>query len=410
MLAIRAAHCYDGGSFRPDGVTVLVEGERIAGVEAVGYDVPEGVEVTSYDGTLLPGLIDAHVHLVAEGIRPGAPGSLEAAGALGDDGLDAAIARSLATNAAAGVTTVRDLGDRRYRTLVARDRRTTGEPRIVAAGPPLTVPAGHCHYLGGEVEGVEGVRAGVRDHVERGVDVVKVMASGGLLTLGTDIFGVQFSPEELRAAVEETHRAGLRIIAHCQSEAGARHAVAAGVDGLEHATLLSPEGIAVPDDLISEIAARDITVDPTLGMDLSRAIPIEQMPAHVQEMVQRLGLTPAQIAVGRARQLARMIEHGVRIVTGSDAGVTPPKRHGNVWRAVVQLLDAGLTPAQALATATSLAADECGLTDTTGRIAEGLNADLLVVDGDLSADLTALAHPRQVWVRGTLLPGQRRTA
>src|SRR5829696_4032308 len=103
MWAIKAERCFDGERFR-DGATVLVDEERIAGVEPLGYDVPDGVEVTTYAGTLLPGLIDAHVHLVAEAVRPGEPGSLEAAAILDDSGLDASIARSLAAQAAAGVT------------------------------------------------------------------------------------------------------------------------------------------------------------------------------------------------------------------------------------------------------------------------------------------------------------------
>jgi imidazolonepropionase-like amidohydrolase len=403
MEALKAAHCFDGDRFRPGGATVLIDGDLMLGIEPLAYDVPDGVEVTTYAGTLLPGLVDAHVHLVAEAKPPGAPGSLEAAGDLDDDLLDAAIARSLAAQAAAGVTTVRDLGDRRYRTLVARDRRTPGEPRIVAAGPPLTVPDGHCHYLGGSAHGVDSLRAAVREHADHGVDVVKVMASGGMLTLGTDVFGVQFTPDELRTVVDETHAAGLRILAHCHSEAGARHAVAAGVDGLEHASMLTPEGIAAPDDLIAEIARRGLTVDPTLGFDASRVLPVEQMPAHVQEMVQRIGVTPTQVSVRRAGQLARMLEHGVRLVSGLDAGVTPPKAHGGLWRAVVQLLDAGVTTAQALATATSVAADDCGLGTTTGRLVPGLAADLLVVDGDLSTDLAALATPAAVLVRGIRL-------
>ena len=125
--------------------------------------------------------------------------------------MDAAIARSLAAQAAAGVTTVRDLGDRRYRTAGRPRPAYPGEPRIVAAGPPLTVPDGHCHFLGGVVDGVDAVRAAVREHVDRGVDVVKVMASGGMMTIGTDLFGAQFTAEELRAAVEAAHAAGLRI-------------------------------------------------------------------------------------------------------------------------------------------------------------------------------------------------------
>jgi imidazolonepropionase-like amidohydrolase len=400
MWAVKGEHCFDGERFR-DGVTVLVDAQRIVGVEPLAYDVPVGVEVTTYDGTLLPGLIDAHVHLVAESMRPGSPGSLESAGGLDDDELDAAIARSLAAQAAAGVTTVRDLGDVRYRTVVARDRRNPGEPRIATSGPPLTVEGGHCHFLGGVADGVEAVRTAVREHVDRGVNVVKVMASGGMMTVGTDLFGAQFSAQELRAAVQSAHDAGLRILAHCHSEAGARHAVGAGVDGLEHATLLTEEGIAVPDDLIAEIARAGITVDPTLGFDPARIMPTESAPPQIRALVARLGMTPAEVAVRRGSQLARMLEYGVRLVSGLDAGVTPPKAHGGLWRAVVQLLDAGVTPAQALATATSVAADDCGLGGTTGRLARGLSADLLVVDGDLETDLSSLGRPAAVFVRGT---------
>ncbi|HEX4687483.1 MAG TPA: amidohydrolase family protein [Nocardioides sp.] len=400
MHALKAARCFDGERFLPGGTTVLLDGERIAGVEPLAYDAPDGVAVTTYDGTLLPGLVDAHVHLVSEGRLPSEPGSLEHAARLDDAGLDSVIARTLATQAAAGVTTVRDLGDRAYRTLAARDRRTDGEPRIVAAGPPLTIPDGHCHFLGGGVAGVDAVRAAVREHVDRGVDLVKVMASGGMLTIGSDLLGVQFTPEELHAAVEETHEAGLRVVAHCHSLAGARHAVAAGVDGLEHATLLGPDGIAVPDDLIDEIAVRGLTVDPTLGYDPARVIPLDQAPPHVRAVVARVGMTPVEVTHRRAAQLARMFERGVRVVSGLDSGAAPPKPHGDLWRAVVQLLDAGVTSAQALATATSAAADDCGLRATTGRLAPGLSADLLVVDGDLERDLTALSRPRAVWVRG----------
>jgi imidazolonepropionase-like amidohydrolase len=403
MRAVKAENCFDGERFRSDGATLLVDGEQIVGVEPLAYDVPDGVEVTTYDGTLLPGLIDAHVHLVAEAVRPGQAGSLEAAGGLDDEGLDAAIARSLAAQAAAGVTTVRDLGDRHYRTLVARDRRSPAEPRIVSAGPPLTTLGGHCHYLGGGVEGADAVRSSVREHVEHGVDLVKAMASGGMLTVGTDLFGVQFTPEELRAAVEETHAAGLRIVAHCHSEAGARHAVAAGVDGLEHVTLLTEQGIAIPDDLIADIARAGITLDPTLGFDRDRVLPLDQAPPQIRALVERLGLTPTEVSERRGQQLAHVREAGIRVVSGLDAGVTPPKPHGGLWRAVVQLQDAGYRPAEALATATSVAADDCGLGGTTGRLAPGHAADLLVVDGDLETDLGLLERPAAVLVRGTRL-------
>ena len=400
MWAIKAGRCFDGERFRVDGVTVLVEGEQILGVEPLAYDVPADVEVTSYDGTLLPGLVDCHVHLVADG----SPGSLERAGTLSDDVLDETIAGSLARQAAAGVTTVRDLGDAGYRTLVARDRRTPGEPRVVAAGPPLTIPDGHCHFLGGAVSGAYEATAAVREHVDRGVDVIKVMASGGMLTSESDVFGVQFEQAELEAVVAATHEAGLRVLAHGHSAASLRQAVAVGVDGVEHATCLLESGPSVPEDLFEVIARRGITMDPTLGLDPSRMPPPELMPRAMKELLARFGLTPAGLAAVRTAQVARARELGVRVVTGLDAGATPAKPHGFVWRAVAQLQGAGYSSAEAVATATSLAADDCGLGGTTGRLVPGHAADLVVVDGDLSSDLEALSRPVDVRVRGTQVP------
>ena len=396
MYAVQAATCFDGTEFRRDGATVLVEGERIVAVEPLAYDVPADAEVTSYGGTLLPGLFDCHVHLVADGGH----GSLERAGAATDEELDDVIAGTLAQQAAAGVTTVRDLGDVRYRTLVARDRRVAGVPRIVAAGPPLTVAHGHCHYLGGAVTGIEGARAAVEEHVERGVDVIKVMASGGMLTFESDVFGAQFADAELAAMVAAAHAAGLRIVAHGHSEASIRQAVAAGVDGLEHVTCLTESGPSVPDDLFEEIADRGITLDPTLGLDPALMPPPDRIPPALRALMERYRLTPADLIAVRSAQVKRARELGVRVVTGLDAGATPAKLHGGVWRAIRHLQGAGYSPAEALATATSGAADDCGLGGTTGRLAAGQDADLLVVDGDLSADLEPLSRPVAVWVRG----------
>jgi imidazolonepropionase-like amidohydrolase len=396
MWAVKAERCFDGDRFRSDGVTVLVDAEQILGVEPLAYDVPAGTEVTSYDGTLLPGLFDCHAHLVADG----SPGSLERAGGATDDELDTAISRNLAAQATGGVTTVRDLGDRRFRTLVARDRRSPGEPRIVAAGPPVTEPEGHCHFLGGAVAGVEQVREAVRDRAERGVDVIKVMVSGGMLTPGSDVLGTQLTTDELRAAVETAHDVGLPVLAHSHSLAGVRHAVSAGVDGLEHVTCLTEEGPVTPDDLLDAIAAGGITVDPTLGFDPARVLPIEQAPPAVRAMVERLGLTPVQVSQTRGDQILRARARGIRIVTGLDAGAAPPKPHGAVWRSVAQLADFGMPVAEALSTATSVAADDCGLGGTTGRLAAGHDADLLVVDGHAETDVEALGRPAAVWVRG----------
>jgi len=396
MHAIRARGCFDGSRFLDDGVTLLVDGDRIIGVEGPHHDPPDGCAVATYDGTLLPGLVDLHVHLVADGTL----GALERVPALGDHALDTVIASSLARQAAAGVTTVRDLGDRGYRTLAFRDRAERGVPRVVCAGPPLTVPGGHCHYLGGAVSGEAEVVAAIGERVERGVDVVKVMASGGMLTPGTDIMGTQFSPDELALGVRLAHEAGLPVVAHAHSLAGARHALEAGVDGIEHFTCLTEEGVRTPDDLITGLAARGVVVDPTVGTDLAQVPPLELAPQQIRELAIRYGLAAEEFFRNQCAGAARLREHGVVVATGTDAGIGPMKDHGCAWRAVTQLAEAGFGLAEALASATSVAARACGVDDETGLLAAGLAADLLVVDGDLREEPAALSRPAAVWVRG----------
>ncbi len=246
VFAWRTSSAFDGSRFLPGGATVLVDDGLIVGVESVGFDVPEGCELSSYDGTLMPGLVDAHVHLVADA----SPGSLERVGTQPAEETDAQIARSLAAQAAHGVTTVMDLGDLDYRTLAFRERANAGEPRIVAAGPPITSPGGHCHFLGGEASTPEELRRAVSEHHDRGVDVIKVMASGGFLTPGTDMFGAQFAPADLRIVVDAAHELGLRVLAHAHSVRGIEAALAGGVDGIEHFSGIAPGNTGLSDDLL----------------------------------------------------------------------------------------------------------------------------------------------------------------
>jgi imidazolonepropionase-like amidohydrolase len=232
------------------------------------------------------------------------------------------------------------------------------------------------------------------------VDVIKVMASGGMVTAGTDVFGVQFEPEVLRAVVDAAHRLGLAVLAHAQSLAGIRHALIAGVDGIEHFTGLTPDGIHIPDTVLDQVAAADVVVDPTLGFDKEGLAAMPALPPGLAEPLRRASLDFATAYAARLQALARAHARGVRIVSGSDAGVGPLKRHGSVVRSVIDLLDAGLSAEQALATATSSAAVACGLERRTGRLAPGLAADLLAVDGDLRSGLDALRSPTAVLVRG----------
>ena len=396
MRAVRAPVAFDGHRFLEGGATVLVEGDRIVGVEAFGSDLPEGCELTTYDGTVLPGLINGHTHLAAEGSL----GSLERVGEQSDDEIDATIDQSLLRQVRAGVTTVRDLGDRHYRTVVARDLATPGRPRIVAAGPPVTPPGGHCHFLGGEVSGLDGIRAAVAERRERGVDVVKVMASGGMLTVGTDIFGVQFSPEELRTLVETAHEVDLKVLAHAHSLAGIEHALDAGVDGLEHLTGLVEDGLLVPDEVLARTAEAGVAVDPTLGFDQAAFDALPAPPPGILEAMRRTGMDPPTFMAARVDVARRMREHGIRVVTGVDDGAIATKPHGSIALALRDLVYAGWPMPEVLATATSVAAEACGLTEVTGSLRAGLAADVLVVDGDLRAGWDPLGAPAAVLVRG----------
>ena len=393
MHAIRAAHAFDGVRFLPGGATVILDGDRIVGVETTRIELPESVEVAEHAGTVLPGLFDCHTHLVADATF----GGLERAATMSEEEMDAVIAHSLRAHAAAGVTTVRDLGDRGFRTLAFRD--VPGLPRVVASGPPLTTPGGHCHFLGGEVHGDP--RVAVAEHAGHGVDVVKVMASGGFATPQTDQLGAQFTVDEIAAVVEEAHRVGVPVVAHAHSLVGMRNALAAGVDGIEHFSGLSPEGVRIDDELLDDVARHGLYVDLTMGNDRTLHAQMPAPPPAIAKLMERFGVSSfAEFYAARVGVFARLREHGVAVIAGVDSGMGPPKAHGNVWRAVGEQVEGGYPVAEALASATSLAAEACGIADETGRLAAGYAADMLVVAGDLSQDVSVLSNTREVLARG----------
>jgi imidazolonepropionase-like amidohydrolase len=238
--------------------------------------------------------------------------------------------------------------------------------------------------------------------VERGVDVVKVMGSGGFATPDSDQLSAQFTADQLSVLTDEAHRAGLPLVAHAHSLVAMEYALSAGVDGIEHFTGLKPGmGALLDDRVLAEAARRGTFVDLTMGNDRALHALMPEPPPHLAALMAGFGArTFDELYAGRIRQLGQLREHGVRVVAGVDSGMAPAKRHGNVWRTVGEMVEAGYDTAGALAAATSVAAEACSLGGVAGRLAAGLVADLLVVDGDVSADPAALAHPRAVVVRG----------
>ncbi|WP_244328598.1 amidohydrolase family protein [Streptomyces marokkonensis] len=369
----------DGAVLVRDGV-IADTGPR----REVESRAPAGVPRHDHpDGTLLPGLVDAHVHLALDA------GPDPVTALCGAD--DATVAKGIAERAlgllSTGVTTVRDLGDRNGLVTEFRDAVGAGRlpgPRVLAAGTPLTAPGGHCWFLGGEVSGEDAVRALVRRNVERGADLVKVMATGGGITKGgPPIWAPQFTAGELRAVVEEAARAGLPVAAHAHGTEGIVAAVAAGVSTIEHCTWVDRDGFRLLDDVVDEIAARDIRVCPAASPDW-------------RGFAERCGAERAAEMFGGIR---RMRERGVRLLTGTDAGVSRA-----VFDDFVSSLEffahLGCTPAEIVDLATCQTAEAIGLRGVTGRLLPGLRADLLVVGGDPLTDLQALRRVRLVMADG----------
>ena len=349
--------------------TVVVDDGVIQSIER--GDVPGSTDLG--DVTLMPGLIDAHVHL-AFGAAPDVLASME----IDDEALLRRMEESAALQLAAGVTTVRDLGDRSFLATQVDTPLT-----VVASGPPITTPKGHCWFLGGEAADLDAMLRAVHERAERGCGVVKVMVSGGNITPGNSPFEAQIRGSDLTAIVREAHALGLQTAAHVHAPVSIAEALDAGFDTLEHATFMTPEGPAAPPEILARIVETGTVISATLGSN-------------------HLFPPPPAIAPFVAAVIANMsllASRGARIVAGTDAGVGPGKPHGVLPTALEQLIEAYDLTAS-LRVLTSEAAKAIGLEGTKGVLAKGADADLLAVQGDPTRDLDAINHVVQVWARG----------
>lgn len=390
MRAYRAGVAFDGDRFLDGGALVLVDGGRIVGVEPARTDPPDGVPVTDLPGgTLVPGLVDTHTHLCGDSGNE----ALTRLETLADDAVDDVVRASLAAQLDAGVTAVRDLGDARW-AVVDRHRGHDEGPTVVASGPPVTVPGGHCFYLGGEASGRDALVTAVRARAGRGADVVKIMTSGGMLTAQTDVTAPQFALDDLRAMVDAAHDAGLPVTGHAHAARAVEDCVAAGVDGVEHCSNITGAGQHATPELLERLAASGIAVCPTLGR-----FPGIDYPAPISALMAQLAISEETILENTATLLAA----GVRIVSGADSGIYPDKAHGVLPWSLVWYARAGAAPAEMLTSGTGRAADVVGLGDRTGRLRPGLDADLLLLDGDVRADPLAVTRVRTVVSRGRVV-------
>jgi imidazolonepropionase-like amidohydrolase len=371
------------------------------------------------DATILPGLIDAHVHVALTGDGR----SYAAMMGERDEYLACIGVEHADQHLRAGVTTIRDLGARGHTATAVRQflaRRAGPSPRLLVSGRPITMSGGHLHWCNGTADGVDEVRRTVRVLAAEGVDCIKLVGSGGG-TPNTRSFLPSYTVEELRAGVDAAHDLGLLTAAHCHATTSIENAVAAGVDCIEHVSFLAARtsapvrqegsswsGLVAEYDprVVAEIAASDCYLGMTLlgGYPAVRAARAEGA-AHSDEGRRRIATAEEHFA----RKLAifsGLVGDGLlgRMVISTDAGAGDT-RFGELHLALAAAVEGGSSPLQAIEGATRIAAGVCGVSDETGTLEPGKTGDVLVVAGDAAGDIAALEQVRAVYRAGRAVPG-----
>lgn len=370
--------------------------EALGPAADAGY--PGGDRRDASGKVLIPGLIDAHVHLELDPTLRSPKEQL----ARDPDEVVASMARYAREMLFAGITTTRDCGGGAHREHVLRDavgaRRGIG-PRLLCCGQPLTTPKGHCHFWGGEVSSPGEIENMIERQVEADSDWIKVMATGGVFTPGTRARDTQFTFEALESVVRIASAAGRPVAAHCHGTQGIADAVRSGVRTLEHASFAGDDGFGtdLDEDVIAEIASADAWVSPTVNAGWGRRVVDKEGAATA--FFERM-----------SNCLRKQRAAGVRFIASTDAGI-PGVAHKDLAGGLAAFARyADLTPAEVLRTATSEAALALGVDTETGRIAPGLSADFLVCDADPLGDLGALADPEVVVFRGEWLDRSARAS
>jgi imidazolonepropionase-like amidohydrolase len=392
-LILRGVRLVDARGLRAERADVTILAGRIATIEPTKPGRPRPSdpepEALTLDGlTIVPGLMNAHAHVSLDGSAdPDATYRSET-------GTQRAVrtARRLADVLRAGVTTIRDLGGPEEILAIAA-MVAAGEiegPRMLAAGRVITITGGHGHWMGIEADGADAVRRAARQNIKAGASALKLMATGGMMTAGRQAGVPQLTVDEMAAAVEEGHDRGLPVAAHAESDRGVKNALRAGVDSVEH-------GHGGDDSAIELFLERGAYLVPTILSD-RRIIDggvAAGVPAEVVEQCE--ALHPQLTTL-----LGSAIRAGVRIAAGNDGGA-PLVLVGEMVPELQLYVDHGMTPLEALASATTVTADLFRLRDV-GLVEPGYVADLLVVDGDPLVSVAPLAQPRQVIQAGRLVP------
>jgi imidazolonepropionase-like amidohydrolase len=402
-VAIKAGKILDvsTGTYLANQI-IWIEGGKIKSIGKaadIAPQLPAGIRTIDLsNATILPGLIDCHVHLTMSPYSMG-PGGLHAS--YPRQALTGA--RNARVTLEAGFTTVRNVGASGYSDLALRDAINAGDvpgPRMLASGPPLSITGGHGdqNFLApqfafsddGVADGADVVHK-VRENIKYGADVIKFMATGGVLSEGDNPALEQYSPEEMKLIVDTAHGLGRKVAAHAHGELGIRNAVLAGVDSIEHGSYINDE---------------DIKLMKERGTYL---VPTVYLQDWLMENLMTLGLTPSMIAKAKLvlpiaqKNESHAFTSGVKIAFGTDAAVYPHGLNAHEFAKMVQM---GMTPLAAIQAATVNAADLLGWADRVGTLEPGKFADLIAVDGDPLADVRVLQSVRFVMKGGEVIKGQ----
>jgi imidazolonepropionase-like amidohydrolase len=392
---IRAGRLFDSTSDNVrENMVIVVVGERIQSVgPAASVQIPAGGTVIDLShATVLPGLIDCHTHLGSRADRYNEIYRFK------DTPFQSAFAATVHARKTleAGFTSVRDVGSEPFLAVDLRNSINEGlipGPRIVASGPGISITGGHgdlnnyspqtqVHMFPAErdfqiADGVDQIRHVVRAQVKYGVDVIKILATGGVLSKGDSPGAPQFTPEELKAAAEEAHMAGRKIAAHAHGTQGIKNAILAGIDSIEHASLIDDEGIRLAKERGAYLVMDIYNDDYILGKAIEFGLPQENVDK--EKMVGRL----------QRENFERAVKAGAKMAFGTDAGVYP---HGDNAKQFFYMVKYGMTPAQAIRAATSSAADLIGRAKDVGTLEAGKYADLIAVSADPLQDVRALEN------------------
>jgi imidazolonepropionase-like amidohydrolase len=383
-LILHNAKMIDGKGDAPFEGFVVIEGNRLERVEKGSAPaVTKSDEAIDLEGrTLLPGFIDCHVHLCLDG-------SADPTALLQRDP-DPLVTLKAARNAYhtlfAGVTTVRDMGDKNHISLSLRDAIATGMTagaRVLSSGQLICMTGGQGWAFGREADGPDEMRKAVREQLRAGTNCIKLMATGGVLTPGVEAGAPQLTYEELKAGVEETHKGGRKAASHAQGREGIRNSLRAGMDTIEH-------GIDIDDEAIDLFLKNKAALVPTLCA-----------PFHILEKGAQAGIP--EFVIQKTEKVKEVhldsalkaFQAGVTIAMGTDAG-TPFNRHGENLKELELLTKLGFTGMEAIVAATRTAAEVLGLETQIGTLEKGKLADLIIFEGDPTEDITLLQKQERI--------------